>query len=559
MSTISFFALGGLDEKEKKCFVLGVNHEYFIFNLGISTPIFASLGIKKIVPDYTWIEKHKNQIKGIFIAVANFDNVGAMLYLNSIIHKIPIYTSQYGKVIIENLFNKRSMKNDKKFIEYNINIVKPLQEIKVGNSAILPFAILNSIPDALGFIFQTDDGAVIILDDFIIASDENEHYQNQIYEINKITNNQNLLLISSIGNITKPYGFTAPNHLAIDWIKKELKVEENRRNLICCYDHDLLTIIKIVKLAQQLQMPLTIHNSVLYNLMTKFINLNLFENKNIIIQPISKANAMEKCIILVAYNKKKLFSMINNICLNNDELIAIKPNDKFILAFTTINGFEAQEAHTIDFIAAADLSWSKLPKNLIEMKASSEDHKLLVSNLKPKYLIPTSGLYYEFIDYQKIISETQKDIHFLILENGQEIIIDKARYLKDKTKWIEIKEKYVGNFHDFKEINPSLLSERKLMSENGVAFVSIVLKKEANKFVTKNLLIESYGIDVDKEVFELEWKTLNDNIMKLVADGFANRNINLKELKNLIKKLTAKFYDKFLGKTPLVLVTIIDK
>ena len=146
MSLINFFGLGGLDERDKRCFVLGVDEQYFVFNMGISIPSFSRLGIKKIAPDFTWIEKNKSKIKGIFISSVNFDNVGGLLHLNNVIKDIPIYTSEIGKVILESFFNKNSMKNIKNYSDYTVKVVKPLEEIKLGNANITPFLILNSTP-----------------------------------------------------------------------------------------------------------------------------------------------------------------------------------------------------------------------------------------------------------------------------------------------------------------------------------------------------------------------------------------------------------------------------
>jgi ribonuclease J len=52
MSNVGFFALGGLDEKFRQCYILNINDDIIIINAGISTPPNASLGIKKIIPDF---------------------------------------------------------------------------------------------------------------------------------------------------------------------------------------------------------------------------------------------------------------------------------------------------------------------------------------------------------------------------------------------------------------------------------------------------------------------------------------------------------------------------
>ncbi|MGL5246149.1 MAG: ribonuclease J, partial [Mycoplasmoidaceae bacterium] len=500
MSIINFFGLGGLDERDKRCFVLGVDDQYFVFNIGISIPSFSRLGIKKIAPDFSWIEKNKNKIKGIFISSVNFDNVGGLLHLNNVIKDIPIYTSEIGKVILESFFNKNSMKNIKNYSDYIVRVVKPLEEIKLGNSLITPFLILNSSPNSLGFAFNTKDGAVIILDDFMIGTENEKCYKNNIYQINQITKNNNLLLISSVGNISKPYGFTSPNHDSMPYIEKEIDIFENRRNIIACYDSDLFTIFKIIKYAQKMQLGFSIHNNVLYNLITKFISTDILDCKKLLFFPISKVNKMEKGIILIAYNKQKIFNTITSICTNNEEFIIPKKNDKFILAMPTTSGFESIEADVIDLIASIDLKWSKLNKNVLEMKASSEDHKLLVDILKPKYIIPTSGLYYEFLDYKNIIKGNGCDENnILLLENGQSIVFENKTYNKGKTKWMELQEKYLGTNQEFGDVNASLLNERKLMSENGVVFISALIKKNNSDIKVTNFDLSTYGVLSDTD------------------------------------------------------------
>lgn len=53
MAKIKFFALGGQDERGKNCYVLEIDNDVFIFNVGSLTPTTAVLGVKKIIPDFS--------------------------------------------------------------------------------------------------------------------------------------------------------------------------------------------------------------------------------------------------------------------------------------------------------------------------------------------------------------------------------------------------------------------------------------------------------------------------------------------------------------------------
>ena len=51
MGKIKFVGFGGLNERGKQCYALTVNGNIYLFNCGLSTPVNAQLGIKKIIPD----------------------------------------------------------------------------------------------------------------------------------------------------------------------------------------------------------------------------------------------------------------------------------------------------------------------------------------------------------------------------------------------------------------------------------------------------------------------------------------------------------------------------
>ena len=51
-SKISFFALGGQDERGKNCYVLEINNNVFIINCGVLVPTTSLLGVKQLIPDF---------------------------------------------------------------------------------------------------------------------------------------------------------------------------------------------------------------------------------------------------------------------------------------------------------------------------------------------------------------------------------------------------------------------------------------------------------------------------------------------------------------------------
>ncbi len=95
---IKFFALGGMDEKSKNCYILEVEGSIYIFNVGVKRPDVKQVGIKYLVADFKYLVENKKRIKGIFIGVPTFDNYAGLEYLLTQLNvNVPVYTNVIGE------------------------------------------------------------------------------------------------------------------------------------------------------------------------------------------------------------------------------------------------------------------------------------------------------------------------------------------------------------------------------------------------------------------------------------------------------------------------------
>ena len=65
MTDVKFFALGGLDENGKNCYVLDIDNDLFVINFGTKVPIVSSYGIDTLIADYEFLKHQSKRIKGI--------------------------------------------------------------------------------------------------------------------------------------------------------------------------------------------------------------------------------------------------------------------------------------------------------------------------------------------------------------------------------------------------------------------------------------------------------------------------------------------------------------
>ncbi|MBF0984528.1 MAG: MBL fold metallo-hydrolase, partial [Campylobacter sp.] len=78
--TIRITPLGGLGEIGANMTVFETNTSAIIVDVGMSFPEESMLGVDILIPDFDYVRKIKNKIKGILITHAHEDHIGAMPY-----------------------------------------------------------------------------------------------------------------------------------------------------------------------------------------------------------------------------------------------------------------------------------------------------------------------------------------------------------------------------------------------------------------------------------------------------------------------------------------------
>ncbi len=561
MSKINFFAISGMDEKARACYVLEIDKYIYIINCGVENPIVETLGVSKIVPDVSYLVNNKDRIKAILIGTATMSNIGALDFLiEKIGTNVPIITSEVSKTVIQTfLSNKYKIQNqiDKvQFIEANA-----MRDLILDNDqCIVPFKIVNSMPNSLGFVFRTRDGCIVYLDDYIICNDQSKAFYSQLANIRDIINRQPvLLLITKTGIVDKSKNFTSPFHNNKEFFENILANTSNRV-IVALHDHDAYSVFSVAQAAKKYQKHFIIYSKNFINVFQATIKADLFSNRGLLSLPISELNNEKNTVIVITGEPEKLFNKIHKILDEEDDKLQFQQNDTFVLGTKLIPGYEGLGSKLLDKISKFDIKTITMPKTILPLEPSNEDHKFTASLIQPKYIIPISGLYKSFAQYAEVINETWlKKNQVLILSNGEVASFNNGELesIKQKFNFELVPMSAFGS----SDITSSVLYERNQMAENGTFLISFIVN--ANNEIISDLDMHDYGLinHNDDKAMQVLNKIKND-IRNNIYNFFVYKNaktIDFKETKTLIKKGITKLFDKSLNKRPIVLPTIVEE
>lgn len=557
MSKIDFLGFGGLDEKQSPCYSLNIDGDIYIINCGISLPTSASLGIKKIIPDFSWIISNKNSIKGIFIGNANYINFGGLQYLEKFVPNIPIYTNDIGSCIIHNYF-KNAFYNNNTTFNLNIKVLDLLKPLQIGKAIVTMFKTSSYIPHSTGFVFDTKDGAIIYIDDFVVNSTLGSLFSNNYIKIASTYGNRCLALIVGAGLVGESSGFTYPNTQTINYFTEIIQEHKDSRVIVSCYDFEYFRILSLLGVCALQDRPVCISGKTFF-----YTFKHLQDNKTFFIKGLKIINESQleqhpNAVVVLVESLEKYFSKLDKVLNGEDQKIHLLPTDNFVYANNTLFGYEKSEASLIDNLHRAHINEIyKIPKSILPTKASNEDHKFLINAFKPKYIIPVSGLHLNLESYKKLTSSMGINKNsVLLLDNGEQVKFENGNYTGKK--YLKLSPQFINSLGSL-DNEASSIFERDQMKETGVVLVNLLIDNFTKQIIKYNF--DPVGVvnftDINKDILNKLYEELNTNFNTYLKGQVEAKTFDVKEFKLYVRKVVSKHFEKKFDKRPLVITTII--
>ena len=135
-SKLRIIPLGGFGEIGKNMTILEYGDEIIVIDAGLMFPEQEMLGIDMVIPDISYLLKHREKIKAILITHAHEDHVGALPYIMPQLN-VPLYCTRLAKGLIS-----VKLKERKALAGAQLNVITFGEQINLGkfrvNSSGLP-------------------------------------------------------------------------------------------------------------------------------------------------------------------------------------------------------------------------------------------------------------------------------------------------------------------------------------------------------------------------------------------------------------------------------------
>ena len=544
---LKIIPLGGLDEIGKNITVFEYEDEIIIVDSGIGFPEEDMLGIDIVIPDFTYLAKNHNKIKGLLITHGHEDHIGSVPYLLKDIN-VPVYAPRFAVGLIQNKIQEHKIDGAV------VNEIKAGDKLKLGKYFEIEFIhSSHSIRDALMFAIKTPVGVVVHTGDFKVEFSPVNGMAMDIGKMAEIGNKGVLALLSDSTNSEVP-GFTISERY-IGKAFEEIFEGETRRILVATFSSHVDRVQQIINVAVKSKRKVSISGRSMSNMVhtaRKLGYLNVPDETFIDLDNIDNYPD-DEVVVITTGSQGETMSALSRMATGQHKKIKVGSNDLVVISADPIPGNEVNVSNIINLLmkSGAEVINSSQEKLHVSGHACQEEQKLILSLFRPKFFLPIHGEYRQLVAHKEtamMLGMDNKNI--AIMKNGH--IIELTKNSMKESGTVQHGKVFVDGL-GVGDVGNVVLRDRQHLSQDGLVIIVVTMDSTSGELVAGPDIV-SRGF-----VYIKESEELLDELKKRVLDTIHETDSrDWTTLKGSIRSSVLKFVYKKTERNPMVLPIIVE-
>ncbi len=548
-STLSIFALGGINEIGKNMYVIQYEDEILIIDCGAKFADKSLLGVDLIIPELTYLEENLDKIKGLIVTHGHEDHIGGIPYMLKKLN-VPIYASRFTLGLIELKLKEHKLLRETELFEINADSL-----IEFDHMAVTFFKTSHSIPDCLGLVFHTPEGKVVHTGDFKFDLTPANDQTSDIHKMAELGTEGVLALISESTNAERP-GLTPSENVVASQLEEEF-LKATGKIFISTFASNVNRIQQIVEAASKTNRKLVLLGRSMLNVTSVAMRLGYLNIPSWMLVEARDTKQLppERVVILCTGSQGEPLAALSRLSTGRNRDVKVVQGDTVIFAASAIPGNEKDVSKIVDnlFKLGAKVVYgnSRITGMHVSGHGYQEDLKLMLTLMKPKYFIPIHGEY-RMLHIHRLLAEAVgiPNDHSFILKNGE--VVDFVQSVARQTREVPAGDTYVDGV-GIGEVGEIVLRDRKQLSEDGMLVIVVTISKYDGSIIVDPDTI-SRGF-----VYARESEELLADINELAKTAVTNFNeANAYGMKRAIKKVVDQYIFALTMKKPMILPIIIE-
>lgn len=471
--------LGGLNEVGKNMTLFEYGEDMFLVDCGLAFPDQDMLGVDLVLPDFTYVERNADRIRGIVITHGHEDHIGGLPYLLKVLN-VPVYGTKLTIGLIQGKLREHGLLNSA-----TLNVIKPGDVITLGGFTVEAIHVNHSIPDALGLAIRCEGGTIVHTGDFKIDTTPIDGGMMDLGRLAEIGQEGVLCLMSDSTNAERP-GFTESERKVGESFETLFRKAGNNRIIVATFSSNIHRVQQIMNVAASLGRKVALVGRSLENVVSisaELGYLNIPEGIVIDINMINRYPA-DKLVIITTGSQGEPMSALTRMAFSDHRKVEIHPNDYVIISATPIPGNEKTVSRVVNELMklGADVVYEKMYEVHVSGHACQEELKMIMGIVKPKYFIPVHGELKHLRKHAGLaLSMGIPKENILIADNGRVAEISKKALRCTST--VPAGRVFVDGY-GVGDVGSVVLRDRKHLAQDGLVIVAVCIDRESGMIVS---------------------------------------------------------------------------
>ena len=521
-----------------------------ILDCGMAFPDDDMLGVDMVIPDITYLQKHKNRIRGIILTHGHEDHIGAIPYVLKEFN-VPVYGTKLTLGILKNKLNEHGILNSTK-----LNIVNPGETFALGDFKIEFIRSNHSIADAVAVAFHTPAGVILHTGDFKIDSTPIDGEMIDLGRIGELGKQGILLLMSDSTNAERK-GYTM-SECTVGHTFDSLFENCNKRIFVATFASNIHRVQQIINAAVKYGRKVAVSGRSMENVLSAAIELgymNIPKNTLINIDEIGRY-PKDRLVIVTTGSQGEPMSSLSRMAYSGHSKVNIEADDLVIVSASPIPGNEKSISNVINELLkhGAEVIYESLADVHVSGHACQEELKIILALAKPTYFMPVHGEFKHLSRHRDLALQMgikSKDI--FMMENGKVLEISKDNA---KITGVVPSGRVLVDGLGVGDVGSIVLRDRKHLAQDGLIVVVLTLD-HASQTVVAGPDIISRGFVYVRESEDL-MESMREKAASIIDNCLDHNTFDWASLKSHLKNELGSFIFTKTKRKPMILPVIMD-
>ena len=546
---LKIIPLGGLNEIGKNMTVYEYGGEIIVVDCGMAFPGDDMYGIDLVIPDVSYLVKHKNRIRGLFITHGHEDHIGAIPYVLKQVN-MPIYCTRLTAGLIRLKLEEHGLLKTTKIIT-----VESGMTVKAGKFSVEFIHVNHSIADSVAFAVHTALGTVVHTGDFKIDSTPIDGEVIDLARFGELGKNGVLALLADSTNVERP-GYTMSERMVGKTFDR-LFAGCKQRIIVTTFASNVHRIQQVIDAAAACGRKVAVTGRSMENVTKVATDLGYMKLPKNTVVDINKIKSLplDKQVIVTTGSQGEEMSALYRMAFSQHKQIEVGPGDRVIISASAIPGNENTVSRMINelFRKGVEVIYNRADMLHVSGHACQEELRIIHALVRPKYFVPVHG--------EQRMLQLHKDLamsmgmdrnHIAICENGDAVEIG-ARSMKVVPALANAGEVFVDGY-GVGDVGAVVLRDRKHLAEDGMLVVVLPVSAHNGDLLAEPEIV-TRGFIYVKESEELMQEL--KNIVMTTAEGLrTKRKSDMAELRGAIKNAVGSYLFKTTKRSPMIIPVV---